>query len=157
MTCCLIGAKPLSEPMLGTNFSDFLSEIRAFSFKKMHLKKLSGILLAILSRPQCVNFLGHCMSSSNPVLWWHHDMKTLSTLLALCEWKTLANNNWITHEGQVIRILNVFFFLISLNYLLKQVVNEMPWGSCDIIVMTGQHKYLRQQHPFGKDIHDDIN
>ena len=27
---------------LGTNFSDFLSKIRAFSFKKMHLKMLSA-------------------------------------------------------------------------------------------------------------------
>ena len=35
---------------LGTNFSEILSEIHAFSFKKMHLK-----LSSILSRPQCVN------------------------------------------------------------------------------------------------------
>ena len=34
---------------LGTNFSDFLSEIRAFSFKKMHLKMSSGKW-----RPSCL-------------------------------------------------------------------------------------------------------
>ena len=34
----------------GTNFSEILSEILTFSFKKMHLK-----MAAILSQPQCVN------------------------------------------------------------------------------------------------------
>ena len=57
MACYLINAKPLSEPMLGysllighlgTNFSEILIEIRTFSFKKMHLKRLS-------------------------VKWWHFD------------------------------------------------------------------------------------
>ena len=43
MACCLVGAKPLTEPMLwywtiGTNFSQILSEIHTFSFEKMHLK-----------------------------------------------------------------------------------------------------------------------
>ena len=35
---------------LGTNFSEILSAIHTFSFKKMHLK-----MAAILSRPQCVD------------------------------------------------------------------------------------------------------
>ena len=39
----------LSIRTLGTNFSEILSEIHAFSFKKMHLKMAS-----ILFRPQCV-------------------------------------------------------------------------------------------------------
>ena len=43
---------------LGTNFSEILSEIHTFSFKKMHLK-----MLAILSRPQCVNLMN--------ALHWH--------------------------------------------------------------------------------------
>ena len=43
MACRLDSAKPLSEPMLlieplGTNVSDILIGIQAFSFKKMHLK-----------------------------------------------------------------------------------------------------------------------
>ena len=48
MACRLVGAKPLSEPMLvsighlGTNFSEILSEIHTFSFKKIHLKMSSG-------------------------------------------------------------------------------------------------------------------
>ena len=49
MTCRLTGAKPLSEPMLeyiigpfGTNFSEILIKSHTFSFKKMHLKMLSG-------------------------------------------------------------------------------------------------------------------
>ena len=51
MACRLVGAKPLSEPMLeycwqkkalGTNFSEFLVEILIFSFKKMRLKVSSA-------------------------------------------------------------------------------------------------------------------
>ena len=37
---------------LGTNFSEMLIEMHVFSFKKIHWK-----MAAILSRPQCVNFL----------------------------------------------------------------------------------------------------
>ena len=50
MACRLVGAKPLSTPMLehcliqtlGTNCCEVLSEISTFSFKKMHLKMSSG-------------------------------------------------------------------------------------------------------------------
>ena len=50
MACRLVGAEPLSEPMLecrqlellGTNFSEILIEILTFSFKKMHLKMPSA-------------------------------------------------------------------------------------------------------------------
>ena len=50
MACRLIGAQPLSEPMLeycrfaplGTNFNEILIKIHTFSFKKMHLKMSSG-------------------------------------------------------------------------------------------------------------------
>ena len=49
MACRLVGAKPLSEPMLEyckldrleTNFSEILIAIHTFSFKKMHLKMSS--------------------------------------------------------------------------------------------------------------------
>ena len=37
---------------IGTNFSEMLIEIHTFSFKKIHLK-----MVAILSRPQCVNVM----------------------------------------------------------------------------------------------------
>ena len=39
---------------LGTNFTEILIEIHIFSFKKMHLKCCLE-MLAIFSRPQCVN------------------------------------------------------------------------------------------------------
>ena len=42
---------------LGTNFSEILTEIHTFSFKKMHLKLLSGKWHPFLSPPQCVNTL----------------------------------------------------------------------------------------------------
>ena len=50
MACRLVGAKPFSEPImeywyirtLKTNFSEILSKIHAFSFKKMHLKMSSA-------------------------------------------------------------------------------------------------------------------
>ena len=35
---------------LGTNFSEILSEIRTFSFKKMHLENIVNEMAAILSR-----------------------------------------------------------------------------------------------------------
>ena len=43
--------------LLGTNFSEILIEIYTFSFKRMHLKMSSGKMVAILSRPQCVNLV----------------------------------------------------------------------------------------------------
>ena len=56
---------------LGTNFSETLSEIHAFSFKKMHLKMSSGKW-----RPSCLGFnvlkniLYNCFSNDMMVLWW---------------------------------------------------------------------------------------
>ena len=40
----------------GTNLSEILIKIHTFSFKKMHLKMLSGKVAANLSRPQCVKW-----------------------------------------------------------------------------------------------------
>ena len=40
---------------LRTNFSEILSEIHTFSFKKMHLKMSSAKMAATLLWPQCVN------------------------------------------------------------------------------------------------------
>ena len=57
MASRLVGAKPLSEPMLehcrtlGTNFSEMLVEIHAFSFKEMQLKMSSPKW-----RPFCLGF-----------------------------------------------------------------------------------------------------
>ena len=58
MVCRLIGAKPLSEPMLEYCWLDHWElqfKNYTFSFKKMHLKMTSGNMSAILSQPQCGN------------------------------------------------------------------------------------------------------
>ena len=55
----------LSIRTLGTNFSEILSEIPTFSFKKIHLKMSSAISAAILSQPQYVNSLQSVNGSSH--------------------------------------------------------------------------------------------
>ena len=47
-----------------TNFSEILIKILAFSFKKMHLKVSISEMVAILSRPQCVNIQDITWSSA---------------------------------------------------------------------------------------------
>ena len=44
---------------LGTNFSEILTGIQTFSFKKMRLKNVVCEMASILSRPQCVNTKGN--------------------------------------------------------------------------------------------------
>ena len=65
---------------LGTNFSDFLSQIRAFSFKKMHLKMSSGKW-----RPSCLGL--NVLNLSDDVLheflhniWWIASLHGLDKL-----------------------------------------------------------------------------
>ena len=63
MACPLVGAKPLSVGILliqslGTNFSEILSEIHTFSFKKNAFEKVVRKMAAIFSQPQCVNYGG---------------------------------------------------------------------------------------------------
>ena len=76
---------------LGTNFSEILSEIHAFSFKKMHFKWSSGKW-----RPFCpgqwvkhrtilVLHWGKFRKSIFYISWWRHDMKMYSASLVLCE------------------------------------------------------------------------
>ena len=68
---------------LGTNFSDSISQIRAFSFNKVHLKMLSGKW-----RPSC---LGLNVLSSKPGCWalvpnWHFILgQTLDFLTRGCK------------------------------------------------------------------------
>ena len=64
MTCRMVGAKPLSEPMLGlsigtlgTNFSEILIEILTFSVKISQEYVFESVvweMAVILSRPRCV-------------------------------------------------------------------------------------------------------
>ena len=65
MACHLVGAKPLSEPMLGCLLfirpfkkivSEILVEIHIFLFKKIHMKGSSGNWPPFC-RPQCFNLL----------------------------------------------------------------------------------------------------
>ena len=123
MACCLVDAKPSSEPVLdwtpGNN--EISIKIQTFLFKKIHLE-MSWKKAAILSRPQWVQLfhmmrqLGswirpemtwtHGMQWRNVLMWpsfkkintlqtvwWHHQMDTFSTLLAL--W---AGNSPVTGE-----------------------------------------------------------
>ena len=53
---------------LGRNFNEILIEIYTFSFRKLHLKTVVWKTAAILSRPQCVNFLSKI--SHRPQAWW---------------------------------------------------------------------------------------
>ena len=60
MACCLIGAKPLPEPMLAYCQLDTWEQIGIrmlpFSFKKIHLKMSSAKMSAILSRRRSVKW-----------------------------------------------------------------------------------------------------
>ena len=91
---------------LGTNFSEILSEIHTFSFKKMHLKMSSAKW-----RPFCLGlnvltnlnyrrkppsnwspgrFRQRCVDTS----WWRHHMEMVSALLALCEGNPSVNGGF---------------------------------------------------------------
>ena len=71
MACRLVGAKPLSEPMLeycyldslSTNFSQILIKIHPISFKKMHVK-----LSSAKWQPFCLGF--NALSCSNICQIW---------------------------------------------------------------------------------------
>ena len=68
---------------LGTNFSEILIEIHAFTFKKMHLKKVVWNIAAILSRPRCVK--------ASALLLAHSDLYTglachIFTLSSVNKW-----------------------------------------------------------------------
>ena len=58
---------------IGTNFSEIVSKIYTFSFKKIHLEMASGKW-----RPFCPSLNVLTIAKS----WWCHDIETLSTLFA---------------------------------------------------------------------------
>ena len=97
---------------LGTNFSEILSEIHWFSFKKTHLKMSSAKWR--LSRLG-LNELSRLMNSDHSIVikyspWWRHQMEAFSALLAIC-----AGNSPVTGEfpaqRPVTRSFHVFFDL----------------------------------------------
>ena len=63
---------------LWTNFSDIVSEIHTFSFKKMHLKMASGKKASILSRPQCARWLPLVILLCQRFSWLHCLILTLN-------------------------------------------------------------------------------
>ena len=54
----------------GTNFSEILSEIHEFSFKKMAFENIVCEMASILSRRKCVNMIYSGRSSIMPLLTW---------------------------------------------------------------------------------------
>ena len=73
---------------LGTNFSEILKEIYAFSFKKMHLKMSSG-----KCRPSCLglNVLGPCTGA------WFKFLVLIQ--LRLCPWRVQDTLNNCVHQA----------------------------------------------------------
>ena len=78
---------------LGTNFCEILSEIHTFSFKKIHLKMLSGKY-----RPFCLGL--NVLNINNKVLlkrcwWWRHYLQTSKI------WCTFVGNKIVDHSDVV--------------------------------------------------------
>ena len=97
---------------LGTNFSDFLTEIRAFSFKKMHLKMSSGKW-----RPSCLGLnVLNCQNEYHTDAWWralyvcvgkqgHHWFRFCAKPLPEPSWN-IANSNTTPTMWECISKLN---------------------------------------------------
>ena len=88
---------------LGTNFSEMLSEIHTFPFKKMHLKMPSAKMATILSQPQCVNSLrpgGTYMNQSTgptiAILTNHHILQKMM-LFRLTHWDLATGKIMLVH------------------------------------------------------------
>ena len=84
---------------LGTNFSEILSEIHAFSFKKMHLKMSSAKwrpfclgLNVLIYRIHMVSCTAQCENKWNTLPLNHH----ASLILKNCWWRTIIET--IEHE-----------------------------------------------------------
>ena len=98
------------------------------------------------------------MRAQQAITWWCHDMKKLSTLLALCKGNHHSlvvpfTKGWqcgkCFHTKTIMDGFNVFF-VVSINKLLNKQSSlqwfEMPWGSCYITVMDNSERwYLRSE------------
>ena len=100
---------------LGTNFSEILSEIYTFSFKKIHLKMAS-----ILSRPQCVNY--------RQTIFWNPIFAGLSSPLvgwsnvARCGPRDLFIRKTCRHDTSVAAVRTFQYFQYLFHSLSKQHV-----------------------------------
>ena len=108
----IIHAGTLLTRTLGANFSEILSEVHIFSFKKMHLKMSSAKTSANLFRVIWVKV--------NP--WWRHQMETFSALLAICAGNSPVPGEFPT-QRPVTRSFDVYFDLRPNGRLSKQ-----SWG-----------------------------
>ena len=153
MAMRLVRAKPLSEPMLvklirtlGTNFSELLSEIHTFSFKKMHLNMSPGKW-----RPFCLGLnelrLGRWSYERGNLV--HDDVMALELFPHCCpfHWSLaylsgvpdLFDHNKIFSGGdlshyQVPRCIRVLFYFLwfvfihhNFNFILNHVLIVTFW------------------------------
>ena len=120
-----INAGILSIGPLGTNFSEILFEMLAFSFDKMRLKMSS-----VKWQPFCLglnvlrmsNYIPQKFTDVITYPWWRHQMETFSALLAFC-----AENSPVPGEfsaqRSVTRSFDVFFDL-----RLNKRLSKHLWG-----------------------------
>ena len=85
---------------LGTTFSEILSKIHTFSFKKIHLKMSSG-----KCRPFCLGLNelnwavpNHNTAQDSIIQSCYHGIETLYALLAFL-WGETASHRWIPSQG----------------------------------------------------------
>ena len=110
----------------GTNFSEIVSAIHAYSFTKMHTDKnndiadsISQTITARGGMPLEADWnYGNYFRNS----WWRHQMETFFALLVIC-----AGNSPVTGEfpvqRPVTRSFDVFFYL-----LLNKRLSKQWWG-----------------------------
>ena len=139
MACRFVGAKPLSEPMmeccrnLTINFSEILSGIHTFSFKKMHVKMLSVKWL-----PFCLDLNVFSVAASWP--------RTITTLLTLCEMKPSITVR-IPHKISVMQSFGVSF-IVSLKRLLIILQSCQSYKRCHVTLMRIWPIYQEKRHDF---------
>ena len=97
---------------LGKYFSEILSEISTFSFKKMHWK-----MVAILSHPQCVKWLGTCATPSHHInqCWLSSFRETLFSLISLFVFLALLLRPWSRLRTETHHLRSNFVVFIWIN------------------------------------------
>ena len=102
MACCLLSAKPLSEPMLeycffgsfGTTISEIWIEIHMFSFQKTHLKISNGKWQPFCLRPNVLIFWNvmNAFITCNKTGQLHPSSPYLATWGILRTWPSLNSS-----------------------------------------------------------------
>ena len=114
MACRLVGAKPLSKPMLEyyinrKNFCEILSKIHTFSFKKMHLKIFSA-----KRRPFCLglNVLRRLPDLSKAASIQVSDMKRLKEKASTCN--AYVKGQWCSQKSISYQLYTEFCISVAL-------------------------------------------